>query len=152
MKVSFTFSAFFFFFFNLWLYFNTGMFNPVILASCERHHMQKECWKARHSCSDEKKAILSYIMKVCLHTCVGAHTDCACTHIGRDGCLTTFLRTGWSWSRMWAILFPYVAHQKWFTTSCQSPSTQKLLLHMLLFLQMCRQFFLLWSETHQSRF
>jgi len=25
-------------------------------------------------------SFLSYAMKVCLHTCIGAHTDCACTH------------------------------------------------------------------------
>lgn len=108
-------------------------------------------WKTTHTQKVIKSqaSFLSYIIKVCIHTCGCAHMDCVCTHIGWNGCLTSFLRTGWSWSRIWAVLFHYVVHQKLFPTSCQTPPTEKLVLHMLLLFQMCRQFLLLWS--HKSR-
>lgn len=70
MKDSFTFSDFFFCIYD---YISTQY-----VLSCHSFLL----WKTSHAESVMKSqaSFLSYIMKVCLHTCVGAHTDCACTH------------------------------------------------------------------------
>lgn len=72
------------------------MFNPVILASCERHHMQKEWWKMKNQAFlFWWKESHSVLYNESLFTYVRGCTYRQCVHTHRQGWLSHHLPQDW---------------------------------------------------------